>query len=404
MALVECKECGAKISDNAAACPSCGDIIKEPKPAFSLLDVIHKISIPVVLSVAGTMITILTYFGQEEERKMEQTRKLLADAFDKDPIKQQYCIFYVDQLLASGRISPQMTVSVLSTVAANSTSENVRLEALRSMPRLLEQKNYEPELKPLLTRSIPALIPSIAEVEVLSREAILDLQTLVNADESLRGPLISELTELDRRWALISNKTGGDIDRKQNRIALQIKLSLFTLEQTYDRVRKIALSLLDLAKNSPELEAFVRNQLQIARASSPRTVLRVAATSVTTALERGDPVPPRVDERGQGDASVFIVIADESRRNEGQKLVQALGESGINTQGIDVLSDDSKSGKLRPPEYFEIRFWKNANNESLSKRLADTVEKYSAAKPKLFAVAALSDIDPETYEIWFPGI
>jgi hypothetical protein len=62
----------------------------------------------------------------------------LADAFDKDPIKQQYCISYVDQLLASGRISP---VSVLSTVAANSTSENVRLEALRAMPRLLEQKN-----------------------------------------------------------------------------------------------------------------------------------------------------------------------------------------------------------------------------------------------------------------------
>ena len=163
MAPIECKECGAKISDNAATCPSCGDIIKVPKPPFSLLDAIHKISIPVVLSIAGTMITILTYFGQEEERKMEQTRKLLADAFDKDPIKQQYCIFYLDQLLASRRISPQMTVSVLSTVAANSTSENVRLEALRSVPRLLEQKNYEQELKPLLMRSIPALIPSIAE-------------------------------------------------------------------------------------------------------------------------------------------------------------------------------------------------------------------------------------------------
>ena len=404
MALVECKECGAKISDNAATCPSCGDIIKEPKPRFSLLDTIHKISIPVVLSVAGTMITIFTYFGQEEERKMEQTRKLLADAFEKDPIKQQYCVFYVDQLLASGRISPQMTVSVLSTVAANSTSENVRLEALRSMPRLLEQKNYEQQLKPLLTRSVPALIPSIAEVEVLRREAILDLQTLVDADESLRGPLISELTELDRRWALISNKAGGNTDQKQTRVALQIKLALFTLEQTYDRVRKIALSLLDLAKNSPELEASVRDQLQIARASSPRTVLRVAATSVTTALERGDSLPPRVDERGQGNASVFIVIADESRRNDGQKLVQALGENGINTQGIDVLSFDSKGGKLTPPEYFEIRFWKNANNEFLSKKLADTVEKYSAARPKLVAVAALSDIDPETYEIWFPGI
>jgi hypothetical protein len=35
--------------------------------------------------------------------QMEQTRKLLAGAFDKDPIKQQYCIFYVDHLLVSGR-------------------------------------------------------------------------------------------------------------------------------------------------------------------------------------------------------------------------------------------------------------------------------------------------------------
>jgi hypothetical protein len=117
---------------------------------------------------------------------------------------------------------------------------------------------------------------------------------------------------------------------------------------------KIALSLLDLAKNSPELEASVRDQLQIARASSSRTVLQ-AATSVTTALERGDSLPPRVDERGQGNASVFIVIADESR-NDGQKLVQALGENGINTQGIDVLSFDSKGGKLTPPEYFENSF------------------------------------------------
>ena len=54
----------------------------------------------------------------EAERQMEQTRKLLANVFEKDSIKQQYCIFYVDHLLASGRISPQMTVSVLSSVAA----------------------------------------------------------------------------------------------------------------------------------------------------------------------------------------------------------------------------------------------------------------------------------------------
>ena len=118
MAMIECKECGVQISQNAETCPHCGDVITEPKPKFSLIDLIHKISVPVVLSVAGTMITILSYFSMEAERQMEQTRKLLANVFEKDSIKQQYCIFYVDHLLASGRISPQMTVSVLSSVAA----------------------------------------------------------------------------------------------------------------------------------------------------------------------------------------------------------------------------------------------------------------------------------------------
>jgi hypothetical protein len=45
-------------------------VIKEPKPKFSLVDLIHKISVPVVLSVAGTMITILTFFSMEGERRL----------------------------------------------------------------------------------------------------------------------------------------------------------------------------------------------------------------------------------------------------------------------------------------------------------------------------------------------
>src|SRR6516162_2347729 len=129
MAMVECKECGGQISQNAETCRHCGDVIKEPKAKFSLVDLIHKISVPVVLSIAGTMITILSYNSMEGERQMEQTRKLLADASEKDPIKQQYCIFHVDHLLASVRISPQMTVSVSSSVAANAINDNVRLDA-----------------------------------------------------------------------------------------------------------------------------------------------------------------------------------------------------------------------------------------------------------------------------------
>ena len=53
------------MSQNADTGPHCGDVIKEPKTKFLLVDLIHKISVPVVLSVAGTMITILSYFSME---------------------------------------------------------------------------------------------------------------------------------------------------------------------------------------------------------------------------------------------------------------------------------------------------------------------------------------------------
>jgi hypothetical protein len=323
MAMVECKECGGQISQNADTCPHCGDVINEPKPKFSLVDLIHKISVPVVLSVAGTLITILSYFSMEGERQMEQTRKLLADAFDKDPIKQQYCIFYVDHLLASGRISPQMTVSVLTTVAANATNENVRLDALRMMPELLEQKNYKEELKPLLVRSISSLIPNLTEVEVLRRQVMLDIQTLVEADESYRKPLIAELSSLDRSWSLINNKPGGNPDQKQIRVGLQIKLALLGLVRDYRREQEIAASLVDLAKTSLDLSKFVTDQLEVLLISSPRTALRLTARSVIKSLNEGNSLPPVADEQRKFVPPVFIAAADESQRMQGEKLAQS---------------------------------------------------------------------------------
>jgi len=353
--MVECKECGGQISQNADACPHCGDVIKETKAKFSLVDLIHKISVPVVLSVAGTLITILTYFSMEGERQMEQTRKLLADAFDKDPIKQQYCIFYVDHLLASGRISPQMTVSVLTTVAANATNDNVRLDALRTMPQLLEQKNYQQELKPLLVRSISSLIPSITEVEVLRRQLMLDIQTLVEADESYRKALITQLSSLDRSWSLINNKPSGNPDQKQIRVGLQIKLALLSLVQDYRRAQEIAAGLVDLAKPSSDLSKFVIEELDMLLVSSPRTALRVITRSAIQSLNRGNSMPPLADEQRKGIPPVFIVTADESQQMEGEKLAQALRENGINAQGIDIIST-AKDAKLIAPETLEIRF------------------------------------------------
>jgi hypothetical protein len=398
MALVECKECGAQISQNADTCPNCGDVIREPKPKFSLVDLIHKISVPVVLSVAGTMITILSYFSMEGERQMEQTRKLLADAFDKDPIKQQYCIFYVDHLLASGRISPQMTVSVLSTVAANATSDTVRLDALRTMPQLLEQKKYQSELKPLLARSISSLIPSVTEVEVLRRQIMLDIQTLVEADESYRKPLITELVGLDRSWSFINNKPGGNPDQKQIRVGLQVKLALLSLIQDYHRAQEIAAALVDLAKPSPDLAKFVSDQLDMLLVSNPRTAVRIITRTAIRSLDERDSLRHPVDEQRIDLPPVFIVAADESQRIQGEKLAQALKEKGINAQGVDVIAA-AKDAKLKAPPNLEIRYSKGANEKSYLAGLLEMVKKFTGEEPKLVDVS--TDLDPQTYEIWF---
>ena len=398
MAMVECKECGGQISQNAETCPHCGDLIKEPRPKFSLLDLIHKISVPVVLSVAGTMITILSYFSAEGERQMEQTRKLLADAFDKDPIKQQYCVFYVDHLLASGRISPEMTVGVLSSIAANATNDNVRLGALRMMPQLLEQKNYQQQLKPLLVRSVSSLIPSVTEVEVLRRQLMLDIQILVEADESYRSPLITVLTGSDRSWSFINNKPGGNPDQKQIRVGLQIKLALLSLVQDYRRAQEITAGLVDLARRSPELSKFVSDQLDTSLVSSPRTALRVIARSAVQSLNAGNSVPHSATEQRKGVPPVFIVAADESQQREGEKLAQALRESGINAQGVDVVGA-TEDAKLIAPESLEIRFSEGTNDESVLTGLADKVRRFTGKEPKLVGLSA--DHDPGTYEIWF---
>ena len=396
--MVECKECGGQISQNAETCPHCGDLIKEPRPKFSLLDLIHKISVPVVLSVAGTMITILSYFSAEGERQMEQTRKLLADAFDKDPIKQEYCVFYVDHLLASGRISPEMTVGVLSSIAANATNDNVRLGALRMMPQLLEQKNYQQQLKPLLVRSVSSLIPSVTEVEVLRRQLMLDIQILVEADESYRSPLITVLTGSDRSWSFINNKPGGNPDQKEIRIGLQIKLALLSLVQDYRRAQEITAGLVDLARRSPELSKFVSDQLDTSLVSSPRTALRMIARSAVQSLNAGNSVPYSATEQRKSVPPVFIVAADESQQREGEKLAQALRESGINAQGVDVVGA-TEDAKLIAPESLEIRFSEGTNDESVLTGLADKVRRFTGQEPKLVGVSA--DHDPGTYEIWF---
>jgi hypothetical protein len=264
------------------------------------------------------------------------------------------------------------------------------------MPQLLEQKKYQQELRPLLSRSISSLIPNVTEVEVLRRQTMLDIQTLVEADESHRKPLISELSGLDRSWSFINNKPGGNPDQKQIRIGLQIKLALLSLTQDYQRAQEIAADLVDLARSSPELSRFVSDQLDMLLISSLNTALRVLARSAIRSLDEGNLLPRLADEQRKELAPVFIVAADESQQTQGEKLAQVLKDKGINVQGVDVIP--AKDPKLKAPLNLEIRYSKAANEKPFLTSLAATVKKFTGEEPKLVDLS--TGVEAPAYEIW----
>jgi hypothetical protein len=110
---------------------------------------------------------------------------------------------------------------------------------------------------------------------------MLDIQTLVETDESYRKLLTAELSALDRSWSFVNNRPGGNPDQKQMRIGLRIKLALVSLAQDYRRAQEIAAGLVDLAKASPELSKFANDQLETSVVSSPRTALRLLTKQIS---------------------------------------------------------------------------------------------------------------------------
>jgi hypothetical protein len=92
------------------------------------------------------------------------------------------------------------------------------------------------------------------------------------------------------------------------------------------------------------------------------------------------------------------VAADDSQKIQGEKLAQALRETGINAQGVDVIST-ARDAIMIAPEAPEIHFSKSASDEAVLAGLAEKVKSFTGEEPKLVNVA--TDHDPGTYEIWF---
>ena len=107
--------------------------------------------------------------------------------------------------------------------------------------------------------------------------------------------------------------------------------------QDYNCAQDVAAGLVELAKRSPELSKFVRDQLDTSMISSPRTALRVVARSAVQSLNEGISLPRSAEEKRKGVPPVFIVAADESQQERARNW---LGRSGRaeSTLRVSMLS------------------------------------------------------------------
>ena len=133
------------------------------------------------------------------------------------------------------------------------------------------------------------------------------------------------------------------------------------------------------AKGSSDLSKFVSEQLEILLISSPRTALRLTATSAIQSLNEGHSLRPVAEGPRKGISPVFIVAPEQI---QGESLAQLLRENGVETQGVDVISA-AKDAKLVAPEMLEIRFSKSASNDPVLTGLAEKVKRLTGEEPKL---------------------
>jgi len=76
-------------------------------------------------------------------------------------------------------------------------------------------------------------------------------------------------------------------------------------------------------------------------------------------------------------------LTPSATRRGDLKLRSQIRESGINVQGVDVISA-AKDAKLIAPETLEIRFSKGTNDESVLRGLAEKVKRFTGEEQPCF--------------------
>lgn len=141
MALTKCKECSGAIAENASYCPHCGDSPSRPK-AKNWFEIFNSLSVPLILSAAGTVLAYITFVHQAETQATEQLQSLVASAVSNDAVKERTAVRLVSYLAKLNKLSPSFALSIFGSVARNGQDEKLRGEAYEAIENLLHESSF----------------------------------------------------------------------------------------------------------------------------------------------------------------------------------------------------------------------------------------------------------------------
>src|ERR1700751_1186921 len=150
MPFIKCKECGAKISEQAESCPRCG-IKGAGRKSRTWIDSLNAVS-GTLTAVLGTLVipaagAALAWVTCNYKKQSEENQKLQAmveSAVGQDPAKELTAVRVVSCLAKIDKLPGSFALSVLGAVARNTNDPKLRREAYDAIENLtLEPKSVE---------------------------------------------------------------------------------------------------------------------------------------------------------------------------------------------------------------------------------------------------------------------
>jgi len=141
MALTNCKDCSARIAENAESCPACGSEFTRPK-AKSWFEMFMTNSGPLILPAAGTILAYITFVHQASVQETQQLQTMVESAVSNDATKERTAVRLVSYLAKLDKISSSFALSIFGTVARNSQDEKLQSEAYDAIQNLVEEGSF----------------------------------------------------------------------------------------------------------------------------------------------------------------------------------------------------------------------------------------------------------------------